>query len=187
MSKKTPAVLFYAADYLVGVIGMTYEEQGRYMYLLCLQQQKGHIDIAAIMPDCPESVLDKFEQDEAGLWYNPRMQEEMEKRYKFVESRRHNASKLSTTSVDKNGQSVDNSASAKHMQSTSKAYAKHKQGHMDNDNDNDNKDDNTTKKDKGIKASIIIRQAEQGVPYEDLDEQIKSRVTKQTYEKMKGV
>ena len=88
--KSTPSVLFYGADYLVGVVGMTWEEQGRYMYLLMVQQQKGHIDINAIMPDCPENVLSKFKKDDNGLYYNERMEDEMQKRYKFIKSRRKN-------------------------------------------------------------------------------------------------
>lgn len=88
--KQTPSVLFYGADYLVGVVGMTWEEQGRYMYLLMVQQQKGHIDIDAIMPDCPQTVRSKFIKDAEGLYYNERMEDEMIKRYKYVESRRKN-------------------------------------------------------------------------------------------------
>lgn len=89
---KSPAVLWYTGDYLVGVIGMTYEEQGRYTYLLNLQHQRGHLDIMAIMPDCPQAVLNKFVKDEDGLYYNERMEAETLKRDKFVESRRRNAS-----------------------------------------------------------------------------------------------
>lgn len=131
MSKSTPSVLFYTADYLVGVIGMTWEEQGRYMYLLCIQQQKGHFDLAAIMPDCPETVLAKFERDEKGLYYNARMEEEMEKRYRYSESRRQNAKKGAVDKsvdkpvdkpVDNFSQSVDKSAYAEHMVSICGAY-----------------------------------------------------------------
>lgn len=184
MSSKTPAVLFYAADYLVGVIGMTWDEQGRYMYLLALQQQKGHLNIMAIMPDCPASVLEKFTQDENGLYYNERMQEEMDKRYKFVESRRRNAS---GKVVDKKSVSVDNSPLAKHKQTTSGAYATALAGHMDNDNDNDNNNDKGNKSKGGNKSSDIIALAVGGTAYEDLDAQDRARITKTTYEKLKGV
>jgi uncharacterized protein YdaU (DUF1376 family) len=44
------------------------------------------------MPDCPKEVLAKFVQDEDGLWYNIRMEEEQIKRRKFVQSRRNNLS-----------------------------------------------------------------------------------------------
>lgn len=90
MSSKTPSVLFYPADYLVGTVGMTWDEKGRYMELLCLQQQKGHLDLNAIMPDCPAAVKEKFCVDEHGLFYNKRMDAEMEKRYNFVKSRKKN-------------------------------------------------------------------------------------------------
>lgn len=92
MSDKNPAVLWYPGDYLVGTMGMTWEEKGRYVELLNLQHQKGHLDIERLMPDCPKEVLAKFVQDEDGLWYNIRMEEEQIKRRKFVQSRRNNLS-----------------------------------------------------------------------------------------------
>lgn len=95
MSDKNPAVLWYPGDYLVGTMGMTWEEKGRYVELLNLQHQKGHLDINRLMPDCPAEVLAKFVQDEDGLWYNIRMEEEQIKRSKFVQSRRNNLAKKS--------------------------------------------------------------------------------------------
>ena len=95
MSDKNPAVLWYPGDYLVGTMGMTWEEKGRYVELLNLQHQKGHLDIKRLMPDCPAEVLAKFVQDEDGLWYNIRMEEEQIKRSKFVQSRRNNLAKKS--------------------------------------------------------------------------------------------
>ena len=188
MSSKTPAVLFYGADYLVGIIGMTWDEQGRYMYLLALQQQKGHIDINAIMPDCPGSVLDKFTQDENGLWFNARMQEEMDKRYQYSESRRKNRlqkdKKLSTSqTVDKSRQSVDNSTYDNHMKNICTDICQTYEKHMDNDNDNDNNNDNNTSLKKCTKTSDIIEQAANGTAYEELDEQTKDNISKEVYEK----
>ena len=87
---KSPAVLWYTSDYLVGTMGMSWEDKGRYVELLNLQHQHGHLDIYKIMPDCPASVLDKFVQDENGLYYNERMEEEIFKRNRFVNSRRKN-------------------------------------------------------------------------------------------------
>ena len=95
MSDKNPVVLWYPGDYLVGTMGMTWEEKGRYVELLNLQHQKGHLDIKRLMPDCPAEVLAKFVQDEDGLWYNIRMEEEQIKRSKFVQSRRNNLAKKS--------------------------------------------------------------------------------------------
>ena len=115
---KSPAVLWYTGDYLVGVLGMTWEEQGRYTYLLNIQHQKGHFNIDMIMPDCPDSVREKFIQDEDGLYYNERMEKEILKRDKFVESRRKNASKKKPEENDE----------------SEKAYAEH----MGNENRNEN-------------------------------------------------
>lgn len=94
MAKKSPAVLFYCSDFLAGVAGWTNEEVGAYIILLCKQYEKGRLtekDIrrsvdnhAEIWPD----IQEKFIQDENGLWYNERMEEEQIKRNKFVESRR---------------------------------------------------------------------------------------------------
>lgn len=95
MSDKNPAVLWYPGDYLVGTMGMTWEEKGRYVELLNLQHQKGHLNIERLMPDCPKEVLAKFVQDEDGLWYNVRMEEEQIKRSKFVQSRKNNLAKKS--------------------------------------------------------------------------------------------
>lgn len=96
MRSQNPAVLWYTGDYLVGSMGMSYEEKGRYVELLCLQHQHGHLDINKLMPDCPAAVLDKFVTDENGLYYNERMEEEIIKRNKFVESRRNNRTKKET-------------------------------------------------------------------------------------------
>lgn len=93
MSDKNPAVLWYPADYLVGTMGMTWEQKGRYVELLNIQHQKGHLNIEKLMPDCPPEVYEKFIQDENGLWYNERMELEQQKRKKFVDSRRQNLAK----------------------------------------------------------------------------------------------
>lgn len=100
MSDKNPAVLWYPSDYLVGTMGMTWEEKGRYVELLNLQHQKGHLDINRLMPDCPKEVLAKFVQDENGLWYNIRMEEEQIKRRKYSESRRNNRMGKTSEQVD---------------------------------------------------------------------------------------
>ena len=60
MSDKNPAVLWYPADYLVGTMGMTWEQKGRYVELLNIQHQKGHLNIEKLMPDCPPEVYEKF-------------------------------------------------------------------------------------------------------------------------------
>ena len=93
---KDPAVLFYTSDFLVGVAGLTMEERGQYITLLCLQHTTGHLTkmqmqlaVGKISPD----VMAKFEQDEKGLYYNPRMEYEKKARENYLERQRVNGSK----------------------------------------------------------------------------------------------
>lgn len=82
---KDPAVLFYTADFLIGVMAMNMQERGEYITLLCMQHQSGHLE-----PDFLESitkspkVLAKFELDEGGLYFNNRMEKETKKRASYI-------------------------------------------------------------------------------------------------------
>lgn len=82
----TPAVLLYFEDFLVGVSALDMEQRGQYITLLCLQNAFGHLSIdtiaSVISGDVSPRVLDKFIQDEAGNWYNPRMEYEIYRRVK---------------------------------------------------------------------------------------------------------
>lgn len=91
MSKtKDPAVLFYTADFLTGVSGLTMDERGQYITLLCLQHQQGHLtekQIRLAVGDITDDVRAKFVVDDSGRFYNERMETESEKRRAFIESR----------------------------------------------------------------------------------------------------
>ena len=90
---KDPAFLFYSSDFLTGCIDLTMEERGQYITLICLQHQKGHLSEKTIrlsVGNVSEDVLKKFEKDENGLLFNKRIEEEIEKRRTFAESRRKN-------------------------------------------------------------------------------------------------
>ncbi len=90
MSTKDPAVLFYTADFLTGVSGLTMEERGQYITLLCLQHQQGPLtekQIRLAVGDLSDDVRVKFIVDSEGKLYNERMLEESAKRKAFVESR----------------------------------------------------------------------------------------------------
>jgi uncharacterized protein YdaU (DUF1376 family) len=94
---KDPAALFYSNDFLTGTAHMTREEKGLYIELLCHQQQRGAlsveflkriagVDFERLWP----GIKDKFIEDSAGKFFNKRMQEEVERRKKFTDSRRKN-------------------------------------------------------------------------------------------------
>jgi hypothetical protein len=90
---KDPAFLFYPNDYLGGTMGMTFEEKGAYIELLMLQFNRGHMTshmIGHTVGHLWDKIKDKFVQDEKGLYYNVRLQDEQEKRLKYSESRRNN-------------------------------------------------------------------------------------------------
>jgi uncharacterized protein YdaU (DUF1376 family) len=91
---KDPAFLFYSSDFLTGTMLMSNEQTGKYIRLLCLQHQKGgrltHKDMIGICGTCDEDIFDKFEVDEAGLYYNVRLDAEMRRRSAYSESRRQN-------------------------------------------------------------------------------------------------
>ena len=94
---KDPAVLFYTADFLVGTMTMSDAQVGRYIRLLCLQHQKGHLPEDAMLKVCggeyDEEVLSNFIVDENGLYYNKRMDEEIAKRAKGSDASRANGAK----------------------------------------------------------------------------------------------
>lgn len=93
---KDPAFLFYPSDFLTGCTNLTMEERGQYISLLCIQHQTGHLSEKTIrlsVANVSVDVLSKFQQDENGLYFNARLEIEMDKRSQFVDSRRVNGSK----------------------------------------------------------------------------------------------
>jgi len=90
---KDPAFLFYPNDYLGGTMGMTFEEKGAYIELLMLQFNRGHMTshmIAQTIGQLWDTLKDKFIQDDKGLFYNIRLEDEQNKRKLFTDSRRNN-------------------------------------------------------------------------------------------------
>lgn len=122
---KDPAFLFYPNDYIGGTMGMTFEEKGAYMELLMMQFNRGHMTkhmIGQTVGQLWDKIQDKFIQDEQGLYYNKRLEEEKIKRKKYTESRRNNKEGINqyTKKKDKKGG--------------------HMTGHMENEDENVNKD-----------------------------------------------
>jgi uncharacterized phage protein (TIGR02220 family) len=99
---KDPAFLFYYQDFLVGTSFMTLEETGAYIKLLCFQADKGELDEKDILKKIPielwKSVKDKF-QENNGKFFNKRLNEEVNKRKAYTESRRQSRLKCDEDSV----------------------------------------------------------------------------------------
>ena len=90
---KDPAFLFYSADFQIGTEDMTDEQVGKYIRLMCRQHLKGHISEEHMKKICKtydKEIYEKFEQDENGLYYNIRLENEIEKRKRYSESRAKN-------------------------------------------------------------------------------------------------
>lgn len=131
---KDPAVLFYTGDFLVGTMKMNYAQKGKYIQLLCLQHQEGHLsedDMLSVCGDYDEKIFSKFVKDDDGLYYNERMEEESIKRRRFVESRQRNLFK-----TDKEKQVATHKSD--HMDTH---MANHTEDRMENENINENIND----------------------------------------------
>lgn len=90
---KDPAFLFYPNDYIGGTMGMTFEEKGAYIELLMTQFNRGHLSsqvIGQVVGQLWDKIQDKFKVDEHGLYYNERLDVEINKRKTFVQSRFNN-------------------------------------------------------------------------------------------------
>lgn len=131
---KNPAFLFYSSDFLTEAAGLTMEERGQYITMMALQHQNGHLNektiklsVGAVSAD----VLKKFDRDEAGLYFNRQLEETIQRRNAYCESRRRNASQNST------------------MQSICKAYAPH----MENENEIENINEKGSEKSSAKPAS----------------------------------
>lgn len=139
---KDPAVLFYTGDFLVGTMKMSYAQKGKYIQLLCLQHQDGHLcedDMLSVCGDYDEKIFSKFVKDENGRYYNERMEAEGIKRRRFVESRQKNFAK---TDKETQVESHMNSHMGNHMESRK---ADHTEVRMENENRNINEDINDIK------------------------------------------
>ena len=93
---KDPAFLFYSSDFLTGTMFMDNDQVGKFIRLMCAQHQKGRLtqkDMLKICVTHDEDIFSKFAVDGAGLYYNERLEQEVEKRKAYSESRRNNRKK----------------------------------------------------------------------------------------------
>lgn len=97
---KDPAFLFYPSDFLGGVSDLTMEERGQYITLLCIQHEKGVVSektirlvLGCFWSELSEELRAKFETDENGGHFNPRLRSEIEKRAQFIDRQRERGKK----------------------------------------------------------------------------------------------
>lgn len=97
---KNPAFAFYSSDFMVNVSGLTMEERGIYITMLCLQHQKGAISgklfglsLGFPIDELSQDVAALFVKDENGNYYNEELREVMDKQAQRSEKQRDNGIK----------------------------------------------------------------------------------------------
>ena len=93
---KDPAFLFYSSDFLTGTYFLNDTQVGKFIRLLCFHHQKGRLTKEHMLKICltyDKDIFDLFTQDENGLYFNERLESEVDRRKKYSESRRSNRKK----------------------------------------------------------------------------------------------
>jgi uncharacterized phage protein (TIGR02220 family) len=93
---KDPAFLFYSNDFLSGTYTMTDAQVGKYIRLMCLQHQQGHLSETDMLTVCQKhdaKIWSKFKKDEQGMYYNERLDAEISKRQAHSQKQRENVQK----------------------------------------------------------------------------------------------
>lgn len=108
-NRKDPAFLFYSSDFLIDTLLWGDIEVGRWIKLMCFLHQKGHLSytqVLDIIKDKNSIIFTKLKTDEKGLYYNERLDYEIEKRRAYSESRRRNRKNISKTYVEHMGNEI---------------------------------------------------------------------------------
>ncbi len=119
---KDPAFLFYTGDFTTGTQFFSDEQVGKYVRLLMAQHQHGHLSEKQMIQICKSHDADiwsKFSKDQEGLFFQQRLEFEIEKRRSYTESR----------SKNKKGKTKSHDI---HIKNKSRSYGKR----MENENEN---------------------------------------------------
>ena len=93
-SRTDPAFLLYPRDFLAAAAQLTQRETGQFITLLCLLHLQGHMTLRAmrkVVGAMSEDLLANFAVDSEGLYYNPMLDDLIEKRQKYCEKQRERA------------------------------------------------------------------------------------------------
>ena len=129
---KDTAFLFYSDNFLSGTMFFTDEQVGKYVRLMCAQHLTGHLEEEHMIFICKSQDNDiwkKYIKDDDGLYYNLRLEYEINKRREYSESRSNN--KKGKTKKEKKRKKI-----------ICKSY----DNHMGNENENEKEDINGSKK-----------------------------------------
>ena len=97
---KDPAFLFYSNDFFQGCLMLENEEVGVYIRLLCIQHQHGKIPKKRLgflvgygWDNFSDELKSKFMEDDNGMIFNARLEQEIQNRLYFIEKQRENGRK----------------------------------------------------------------------------------------------
>ena len=143
---KDPAFPLYSNDFAVGTQFFSDEQVGKYVRLLLAQHQHGHLTEKKMLAICKvydEDIFEKFVKDSAGLFFNVRLEKEIEKRKAFSGSQSNKAQKRWKNF---NGQSPGSATADAHAEAGEDAtgHAKASAGHvpfLENENENENENE----------------------------------------------
>lgn len=141
---RDPAFLFYSNDFDAKTKFFSHEQVGKYMRLLIAQHQHGHLtkdQVLFVTGNFDKAVMDKFSIDKDGLFFNERLDFEIDKRKRFTESRRANALHEKSTSF----------ASVKHM---------HKHMEIENEIEKERESEKEKKENFGKNGAVKLTQDE---------------------------
>ena len=99
---KDPAFLFYSSDFLTGTYFLNDAQVGKFIRLLCFHHQKGRLTKEHMIKICltyDKDIFDLFTKDENGLYFNERLESEVNRRKKYSESRRNNRKKKTNNEI----------------------------------------------------------------------------------------
>lgn len=133
---KDPAFLFYVNDFDCETKFFTNVQVGMFIRLLIAQHQHGHLSfeqMVFVAGEANDAVFSKFLKDKKGLFFNAWLDEKIEQRKKFCESRKK--SRISGNKKLKQAQSIDSqSLVSSRTSNTRKTYVIH----TENENENEN-------------------------------------------------
>lgn len=144
---KDPAFLFYTNDFLSGTQFFTDEQVGKYLRLLMAQHQHGHLSEKQVLFICKtfdSDIMEKFIKDDAGFYFNSKLEKLINERISFSESRRNN--RLGKTK--------------KQVKKKSKTSDSHKEDEIEDENKEQNKLKGVPEKDVFVKYGLEITKNE---------------------------
>ena len=161
---KDPAVLLYTSDFLSGCQDLTMVERGQFITLLCLQHQKGYLTAKIIKLTCgdnvSEDVLERFNIDENGNYFNKRMDSEIKKRKSNSEKQSKRAKDYWAKVKQKKEETTSVDSSTAYATALPLENENENENEIINRNRNKNKSNIPTKEEFLEYASVIYKQLE---------------------------